>query len=61
MLTYNQSATTCRLVIIKVTICSYDIFQAKALAEKNERDLQAQQEQEERHVSSVSYHTDSGL
>jgi hypothetical protein len=42
-------------------ISSYDIFQAKALAEKNERDLQAQWEQEERHVSSISHHNDSGL
>lgn len=30
-------------------MCSYS--QAKALAEKNQRDIQAQREQEERHVS----------
>jgi hypothetical protein len=37
-----------------IAVCM--ILQAKALAEKNERDLQAQQEQEERHVSSLLYY-----
>jgi hypothetical protein len=37
------------------------MIQAKALAEKNERDLQAQWEQEERHVSSILYYCASEL
>jgi hypothetical protein len=36
-----------------IAVC---MIQAKALAEKNERDLQAQWEQEERHVSSILYY-----